>query len=470
MVTEIRFQLNGKECLYSGDPLRRLLDVLREDYGLTGSKEGCGEGECGACSIIKNGELITPCIVPVASVNGAELLTIEGIRDTPKGQCLIQAFADGGAVQCGFCIPGMVLAGYVLLNKNPQPTEEEIRVGISGNICRCTGYDLIVASIRLAAERGAELWRSGAQDRSFHGSPCKGKSAAGDPLPMQNCYIPESLEEALKIRKETGAIPLAGGSDLMVSHSRGTGIAPKFEKPVLILSNLQELKGIRLLPDGTTEIGAGVCSREIAESDLVHPLLRDAASRMGAVALRNSASIGGNIGNSSPKGDMPQPLILLDAEVVLSRTDGERLMKVDDFILAAGKNQLAADELITAVRIPKQDFTHIFYRKIGMRRANAISKLTLSAAATVKNGMIADFRASSGAAGPKVERSRKAEELLIGCKVSELPEKKDAFIREWTEKVISPHAMPEYRKNSTARMLNYFIDALAAGHEPGRVE
>ena len=158
MYKEIRFTLNGEEKCYTGDPLRRLLDVLREDYGLTGSKEGCGEGECGACTIIKDGQLITPCIVPVASVNGAELLTIEGIRDTPKGQCIINAFAEGGAVQCGFCIPGMVIATYVLLSKNPNPTEEEIRVGISGNICRCTGYDLIVASIRDAAEKGAALW------------------------------------------------------------------------------------------------------------------------------------------------------------------------------------------------------------------------------------------------------------------------------------------------------------------------
>ncbi len=159
MVTEIRFRLNGEEKVYAGDPLRRLLDVLREDYGLTGSKEGCGEGECGACSIIKDGELVTSCIIPVAAVNGAELLTIEGIRDTEKGKSIIKAYADGGAVQCGFCMPGMVLATYVLLSKNPQPTEEEIRVGISGNICRCTGYDLIVASIKLAAERGAELWK-----------------------------------------------------------------------------------------------------------------------------------------------------------------------------------------------------------------------------------------------------------------------------------------------------------------------
>ena len=150
MYTEIRFTLNGEQKLYQGDPLRRLLDVLREDYGLTGSKE--------ACSIIKNGELVTSCIIPVGAVNGCELLTIEGIRDTEKGKCIIDAYAEGGAVQCGFCIPGMVMATYVLLSKNPDPTEEEIRVGISGNICRCTGYDLIVECIRLAAKKGAALW------------------------------------------------------------------------------------------------------------------------------------------------------------------------------------------------------------------------------------------------------------------------------------------------------------------------
>ena len=116
------------------------------------------KGECGACSIIKNGELVTSCIIPVGAVNGCELLTIEGIRDTEKGKCIIDAYAEGGAVQCGCCIPGMVMATYVLLSKNPDPTEEEIRVGISGNICRCTGYDLIVECIRLAAKKGAALW------------------------------------------------------------------------------------------------------------------------------------------------------------------------------------------------------------------------------------------------------------------------------------------------------------------------
>lgn len=190
---------------------------------------------------------------------------------------------------------------------------------------------------------------------------------------------------------------------------------------------------------------------------------------MGAIALRNSATIGGNIANASPKGDMPQPLILMDAEVVLTSVDGERRVPVDSFIIKHKTIDLRDDEIITKIIIPKPEFTHIFYRKIGMRRANAISKLTLSAAATVKDGVIADFRASSGAAGPKVARSRKAEEILIGKTLTELAGVKDEFLDAWNA-VISPHAMPEYRRNTTRRMLEHFIDALAAGHPAGRVD
>lgn len=284
------------------------------------------------------------------------------------------------------------------------------------------------------------------------------------------CFIPQTLEEALEIRKEYHSIPLAGGSDLMVAGSRGAGITPAFKgDSVVLIGNLKELKGIKENADGSVEIGACTTSAEIAASPIVHPLLKDAASRMGAIALRNSATIGGNIGNASPKGDMPQPLILLDAEVVLQSKDGERKMLVDEYIIATKKTAIHDDELITKVIIPKHDFTHIFFRKIGMRRANAISKLTLSSAAIIKDGIVVDFRASSGAAGPKVARSRKAEEMLIGKKVSELADVKESFLDAWND-VIAPHAMPEYRRNTTRRMLSYFIDALIAGHPAGRVE
>ncbi len=159
MERKFDFILNGKSVSVTTDPIRRLIDVLREDFGLTGSKEGCGEGECGACSVLKDGKIVTTCLIPVGAIQGCSIMTIEGLRETERGKCLIQAFADGGAVQCGFCIPGMVIAAENLLSQNPHPTEDEIRQGISGNICRCTGYDLIVSSILLAATRGDGLWQ-----------------------------------------------------------------------------------------------------------------------------------------------------------------------------------------------------------------------------------------------------------------------------------------------------------------------
>lgn len=279
-------------------------------------------------------------------------------------------------------------------------------------------------------------------------------------------YIPTTLEEALRIRKETGAHPLAGGSDIMVQGKRGIGLHPELPYPVMIIISIPELKGITDNGDGTVTIGALTTPSEIASSNIVPWHVRKAAAGMGAIALRNTATIGGNIGNASPKGDLPQPLILLDAEVVLSSESGERRMLLDDFILGAKKTALREDEIIKSVVIPAHSFTYSYYRKIGMRRANAISKLSLSAAAVVKDGEIIDFRASSGAAGPKVIRSREAENILKGHMVAELPELKESFLSAWND-AISPHAMPEYRRHTTRRMLEYFIDEIIRGAEPG---
>ena len=154
----IEFTLNGRSVRFEGNPLTRLIDVIRDDLGLTGTKEGCGEGECGACSVLRNDKLVTSCIIPVGSVAGDEIVTIEGLRDTDQGRCLVDAFAEAGAVQCGFCIPGMVMAAQALLLTNSHPDEEDVRMAISGNICRCTGYDLIVDAVLLASRKGEGLW------------------------------------------------------------------------------------------------------------------------------------------------------------------------------------------------------------------------------------------------------------------------------------------------------------------------
>jgi carbon-monoxide dehydrogenase small subunit len=154
----ISFTLNGKTVQSDAGAGERLLDVLRNEFRLTGVKCGCKEGECGACSVILDGRLVNSCLVAMGRIEGLTVTTIEGYRETARFKALDKAYSDAGAVQCGFCIPGMILASECLLSENPHPTEAEIRDGISGNLCRCTGYSAIVQAIQNAAKEGEGLW------------------------------------------------------------------------------------------------------------------------------------------------------------------------------------------------------------------------------------------------------------------------------------------------------------------------
>ena len=154
---DISFIINNKKVSVDVDPSMRLLDVIRDVLKLTGTKEGCGEGECGACTVLVNGEPYNSCLTPVINVKDKELLTIEGLREMKEYRVLADAFADMGGSQCGFCTPGMILVSYALLKKNPKPSEEEIRFALSGNLCRCTGYQAIVNAVKQASEKGIKL-------------------------------------------------------------------------------------------------------------------------------------------------------------------------------------------------------------------------------------------------------------------------------------------------------------------------
>jgi carbon-monoxide dehydrogenase small subunit len=146
------FNVNGQIRTVDSYPMARLLDVLREEFQLTGTKEGCGEGECGACSVIIDGQIVNSCLVPVAQANGADIKTIEGVARADQLHAVQQAFIDHGGAQCGICTPGMILAAVDLLERNPQPTEIEIRNGLAGNLCRCTGYMKIFESVVRACQ------------------------------------------------------------------------------------------------------------------------------------------------------------------------------------------------------------------------------------------------------------------------------------------------------------------------------
>ena len=155
MVEKVAMSLtvNGEHRAVQAWPMARLLDVLREELQLTGTKEGCGEGECGACSVMIDGELVNSCLVPTAQAVGAKITTIEGVADGNRLHAVQQAFIEGGGAQCGICTPGMILAAVSLLERNPQPSEEDIRNGLAGNLCRCTGYVKIFDSVVRAVQR-----------------------------------------------------------------------------------------------------------------------------------------------------------------------------------------------------------------------------------------------------------------------------------------------------------------------------
>jgi carbon-monoxide dehydrogenase small subunit len=150
---EISFTINGEPTKVRAYPMERLLDVLRVGLGLTGAKEGCGEGECGSCSVLMDGVLVNSCLVPILQAAGTSIVTIEGLAPGNDLHVLQESFLNFGGAQCGICTPGMILAAFHLLNGNPQPTIEEIREGLSGNLCRCTGYSQILEAVWEAVGR-----------------------------------------------------------------------------------------------------------------------------------------------------------------------------------------------------------------------------------------------------------------------------------------------------------------------------
>lgn len=163
---QISFVLNGRSVEVAVEPFEMLLDVLRDHFQLSGTKKGCGQGECGACTIIMDGDAVNSCMIPAGKADGCSVTTIEGLSDGQELHPIQQAFIDAGAVQCGFCTPGMILSAKALLDRNENPSREEIRTALAGNICRCTGYVKIEQAVEMAAKAMALLKRGGRPDES----------------------------------------------------------------------------------------------------------------------------------------------------------------------------------------------------------------------------------------------------------------------------------------------------------------
>ena len=410
----VTLRVNGRDLSAEGlDPHTTLLGLLRE-RGLTGTKEGCAEGECGACAVVvvKKGdgraaryEPVNSCLVLAASLDGGEVWTAEGLADGERLHPVQEAMVASGGSQCGYCTPGFVVslfAEYYREGRSGYDPE-----AISGNLCRCTGYRPIRDAARAMAAPApgdrflARLDREAPAMRSF---TYEGASA--------RFHRPATLAEALEVLARDPSVRIvAGGTDVVVGINQSRDRHPS----LLALDAIEELRGIERRDDAIV-IGAGVpLSRlehelrgEAQSLDELFPLF---SSRL----IRNRATLGGNLVNASPIGDSPPVLLALDAEVIVASSAGERTVPLDGFFTGYRKTALRAGEILRAVVIPKPLPAINRFYKVSKRVLDDISTVAAGfGIALSADGTIAKARLAYGGVAATPVRAKGAEAVMVG--------------------------------------------------------
>jgi xanthine dehydrogenase small subunit len=389
---KIEFTVNGNPHSVEADPRETLLFVLRERLGLMGTKYGCGEGECGACTVLLNERHATSCLVLAGQAHGADIVTIEGMQADPIGRHVVSAFVEHGAVQCGFCTPGMVISTRALLAQNSQPGVDEIKTGLGGNLCRCTGYTKIFTAVQAAGQRVKAPDSVGA-----------GNGASLASVQDPGFLRPAALDDALAVLADDSGWRIIGGmTDAGVQNEHRMKTTRWLD-----LSIVPEINTIRE-DDEAVIVGGGVKFTDIIQSPLLNqwaqPLVQ-AAREVGAVQVQNRATLAGNLINASPAADSVPALFVLEASVVLQSTGGRRVIPVSEFASGPGKTAIAPGEILTEVLIPKkkgvgQEIT--FFAKLGPRKSQTISIATVAVRAWLENGRLKDVLVAMGAVGPTV--------------------------------------------------------------------
>lgn len=410
---KINCLVNGEHISMAAPADRRVVDLLREDLGLTGTKEGCGTGECGACTILVDGQPRLSCLTLAAQLEGRQVTTIEGLARAGESLHPVQqSFVEHGAVQCGFCTPGMVLTAAELLTRKPQPDRQEAAEAISGNLCRCTGYRKILDAIEDVTSdlTQQENITSPKQLRLEQNAPL------GQLKEQRQIFNPQSLEELWPLLDRfPDAKILAGGTDLLVGLRNR-----KIEAPGLI--RLDGLKALCRIEETSEEIriGAACTHADLLTSPLIgrlFPVLVSAIKTLGSPHIRRIGTIGGNIVTASPAGDCLPPLLALDAEVELTSAGETRRLPLSAFLLGPGKTALRPGEIVTAVFLPRPtEGTLQHFEKVGLRSAMACAIASLAAIIRLSpdTGRIESARLAWGSVAPTAVRLAEVEEALIG--------------------------------------------------------
>jgi len=446
MSDTIEFVLNDRAVAAAGvSPATTLLDWLRGPARLTGTKEGCAEGDCGACTVvfeqlIPTGQIVcepvNACLVMMGQVHGRAVRTVEGLRGADGTPHPVQlALAEGDGTQCGYCTPGIIMSMYAFATGGEPPEPALIHDALAGNLCRCTGYRPIVeAMMRVAREAGGPLPLVAHADaatpivipsaaRDLGAAPGSlaalgmtvgwAAAAAPDAQGATRFDAPTSLDTLLALRRDfPDAWLLAGGTDLglRVSHDRD------LPRHVVHVVRVPELQAV-LVERGRLRIGAAVSyARLLSHLDGALAPFGAMVRRLGSRQIRALGTVGGNLGTASPIGDSLPVLLALDATLHLrSAARGPRSVGIDDYFLGYRRTALAADEIIEAIDVKVPDAGDVFHvDKVSKRRDQDISAVLAAWRLRVENGVVRTARLAFGGMAATPARAHHAEAALVG--------------------------------------------------------
>ena len=474
---QISFLLNDRVISLDAVPSAlTLLDYLRLEQHLCGTKEGCAEGDCGACTVLigrlSGSELIyetvNACIRFIGSLNGCHVVTVEHLKRSDGSLHPVQqAMVDHHGSQCGFCTPGIVMSLYGLWMASPNPTNAEVETALQGNLCRCTGYEPIVKA---------------AQAVSSIDDP------ENDPLVRERKAVTKQLE---KLRSDTRVeiehdkemlivpVDLDDLAEARVSHPDSTIVAGSTDvglwvtkhmrkiSPVIFISHLAELKEITVADGGLT-IGACVTYNELLPVLTKHlPQLTGYWNRIGGEQVRNMGTVGGNVANGSPIGDTPPVLIALDATVTLRCGDKRRTLPVEEFFIDYGKQDRIEGDFVETLHIPfPADHERFAAYKISKRFDEDISAVAIAFRLRERDGVVEDITIACGGMAATPKRAVAVEKMLRGKPWTE--ETIDEAIRGFDDD-FTPlsdwRASAEYRSLVAKNLLRRFYLETAGGSE-----
>ena len=421
----VRFVLDGRSVSARGLPrTMTVLEYLRDIAHRTGTKEGCAEGDCGACTVVLGTlaadgshvayQAVNSCIRFLPTIDGQELVTVESLLAPDGGLHPVQlAMVDYHASQCGFCTPGFVMSLFALYLQVAAPTREQVQVALSGNLCRCTGYrPIIEAGCRMGGYPPPPHWGRDAPTCAGHRDRLR-EIRRNHALRLPGFFAPSTLDElAAALENEPGALVLAGGTDVGLWVTKQLRDLP----PIVYLGAVEELKTIRR-DAARIEIGAAVSLAQ-GWGALVEafPALAEQAQRFGSPPVRNAGTLCGNLANGSPIGDALPVLIALDAELVLRRGASTRRLPLERFYLGYQRKDLAPGEFIVSVTVPApRPGQWLASYKLSKRFDQDISAISAAFAVQVDDGRIATARIAFGGMAAVAARAPAAERAMIGA-------------------------------------------------------